>query len=522
MSLLLSNNFIAKKREESRMRILPLVFALLCFAQCVSQAAERPNIIFMFTDDHAYQAISAYGSKVNKTPNIDRIASEGMIFRNSFVTNSICGPSRAVILTGKHSHINGFRKNDDRFDGGQVTFPKLLRGAGYRTAIIGKWHLRSDPQGFDHWEILPGQGHYYNPDFVTKDGKHGESGYVTDIITDKSLAWIDQHRDQPFMLMMQHKAPHREWMPGPNHLSLYNEVTIPEPSNLFDDYATRGSAAHDQDMTIARTMNLTSDNKVWELDPDRQKKNIWHYNIGRMNDEQRANWNAAYGAKNEAFIDAKLTGKDLVRWKYQRYMKDYLRCIASVDDSVGRVLDYLKESGLEKNTVVIYSSDQGFYLGEHGWFDKRFMYEESMRTPLLVKWPGKVAAGSTSDKLVQNLDYAQTMLEIAGVKAPDDMQGRSLAPLLRGENPDWRESLYYHYYEGADSWHRVAKHEGIRTERYKLIHFYPLGYWELYDLKEDPQEMNNLYDNPAYATVTNQLKVKLDNLRSSYKVPDRE
>jgi arylsulfatase A-like enzyme len=501
------------------MRFYSLIIAIFCALNSAAPAADRPNIIFMFTDDHAYQAISAYGSKVNKTPNIDRIATEGMIFRNSFVTNSICGPSRAVILTGKHSHLNGFRKNDDRFDGGQLTFPKLLQETGYQTAIIGKWHLQSDPQGFDHWEILPGQGHYYNPDFVTRDGKHQESGYVTDIITDKSLKWIGENRDAPFMLMMQHKAPHREWMPGPDHLSLFDDVEISEPANLFDDYATRGSAAREQDMTIARTMNLTSDNKVWELDPDRRKKHIWHYNIGRMSEKQQADWNAAYVSKNRAFIDAKLTGKDLVRWKYQRYMKDYLRCIASVDDSVGRVLDYLQETGLERNTVVMYSSDQGFYLGEHGWFDKRFMYEESMRTPLLVKWPGKVTARSSSDKLVQNLDYAQTMLDIAGVKPPEDMQGASLLPLLGGEDPNWRGSLYYHYYEGADSWHSVAKHEGIRTARYKLIHFYTRGYWELYDLQADPHEMNNLYGQASHEEHVSRLKEQLQKLKSHYKVP---
>lgn len=504
------------------MRHLILILSVVSLCQSASPASDRPNIVFMFTDDHACRAISAYDSAVNKTPNIDRLAEGGMIFRNSFVTNSICGPSRAVILTGKHSHINGFRKNDDRFDGAQVTFPKLLRQAGYRTGLIGKWHLQSDPMGFDHWEILPGQGHYYNPDFVTSAGKHQESGYVTDIITDKSLKWISENRDKPFMLMMQHKAPHREWMPGPDHLALYDDVRIPEPPNLFDDYATRGSAARDQDMSIARTMNLTSDNKVWELDPNRRKKSIWHYNIGRMSEEQMARWNTAYEPRNREFIDADLSGQELVRWKYQRYMKDYLRCIASVDDSVGRVLDYLKEVGLEKNTVVIYSSDQGFYLGEHGWFDKRFMYEESMRTPLLIKWPGTVAAGSACDSLVQNLDYAQTFLEIAGVARPEGTQGASLVPLLRGERPEWRDSLYYHYYEGEDSWHRVAKHEGIRTDRYKLIHFYTLGYWELYDLKEDPREMNNLYGDASHQKLVAELKTQLKELKATYRVTSPE
>lgn len=497
-----------------------LALSLLTLA-CTASASERPNILFIFTDDHAYQAISAYGSKVNQTPNIDRIASEGAIFRNSFVTNSICGPSRAVILTGKHSHLNGFRKNDDLFDGGQTTFPKLLQNAGYKTALIGKWHLKSQPQGFNHWEILPGQGHYYNPDFVTKRGRHREPGYVTDLITDKSIEWIDRNRDQPFMLMLQHKAPHREWMPSPKHLALYDDVTIPEPDNLFDSYESRGAAARDQDMSIAKTMNLTSDNKVWELDVDRRKKQIWHYNIGRMTDKQRAGWNRAYAGKNAEFIASNLSGEALVRWKYQRYMKDYLRCIASVDDNVGRMLDYLKDSGLDKNTVVIYSSDQGFYLGEHGWFDKRFMYEESMRTPLLIKWPGKVKPGQSVDELVQNLDYAQTILDIAGVESPTDMQGRSLVPILRGKPTTWRESLYYHYYEGADSWHKVAKHEGIRTQRYKLIHFYTLGYWELYDLANDPQEMHNLYGSDAVESLAKELKQQLAALKAKYQVPEQ-
>ncbi len=482
--------------------------------------SERPNIVFMFTDDHAVQAISACGSVVNKTPQIDRLADEGMRFANSFVTNSICGPSRAVILTGKHSHMNGFRKNDDRFDGSQTTFPKLLRKSGYQTAMIGKWHLASDPEGFDHWEILPGQGHYYNPDFVTAKGRVTESGYVTDLITDKAIDWIQTcDRDKPFLVMMQHKAPHREWMPGPKYLDLYDDVMIPEPSNLFDDYATRGSAARDQDMSIEHTMNLTGDNKVWELEPNPQKSHLWKYNIGRMTQQEQERWNAAYGPKNREFLSAKLKGEALVRWKYQRYMKDYLRCIASVDESVGRVLNYLDESGLAENTVVVYSSDQGFYLGEHGWFDKRFMYEESMRTPLLIRWPGVTKPGSVSESLVQNLDYAQTFLEIAGISALSDMQGRSLVPLLNGDEPRWRDALYYHYYEGEKSWHRVAKHYGIRTDRYKLIHFYTLNEWELYDLSRDPQEMNNLYRQSDVTKLTAQLKEQLKALRRSYQVP---
>ena len=423
-------------RREFSMMLASTVVGGACGFAYARSTAKRPNILWIYSDDHAQRAISAYGgplAHLAPTPNLDRLAQRGMMFTNSFVTNSICGPSRAVILTGKHSHINGFRKNDDRFDGGQLTFPKLLQQAGYQTSLIGKWHLGSDPQGFDHWEILPGQGHYYNPDFVTAAGRKTEPGYVTDVITDKTIDWI-KHRDssKPFMLMMQHKAPHREWMPGPKYLDQYEDIEFPEPETLFDDYRTRGSAAHDQDMSIEHTMNLTGDNKVWELEPNPEKKNLWKYNIGRMNQQQHAQWNKVYGPKNRAFMKADLKGKDLVRWKYQRYIKDYLRCIASIDESVGRVQAFLKASGLEENTVVCYSSDQGFYLGEHGWFDKRFMYEESMRTPLLVSWPGRTQPGNTCHHLVQNLDYAQTFLEMAGVAAPKDMQGRSLVPLLQG------------------------------------------------------------------------------------------
>lgn len=480
--------------------------------------AKRPNFVFMFSDDHAQRAISAYPDSLNQTPNIDRIADGGMLFAESFVGNSICGPSRATILTGKHSHKNGFRKNDDRFDPDQTTFPKLLQAAGYRTAVIGKWHLKSDPQGFDHWNILPGQGHYYNPDFLSPKGRNTEPGYVTDVITDKGIDWIKKNSgDQPFFLMLQHKAPHREWMPGPKYLNLYDDVTFPEPDNLFDDYATRGWAARNQDMSIEKTMRLAGDNKVWELDT--RRGNLWKYNIGRMTDAQRKLWDRAYAPKNAKFLAANLKGRALVRWKYQRYLKDYLRCIASVDESVGRVLDHLKESGLDRNTVVIYGSDQGFYLGEHGWFDKRFMYEESMRTPLLIKWPGVTKPGSVCRQLVQNLDYAQTFLGIAGVKAPAGMQGRDLTPLLRGRSPKWRESLYYHYYEGENSWHRVARHDGIRTEQMKLIHFYTRNEWELYDLRQDPNEMNNLFGRDSHRQVGIDLQQQLATLRRQYGVP---
>ncbi|HDP35848.1 MAG TPA: DUF4976 domain-containing protein [Candidatus Hydrogenedentes bacterium] len=489
-----------------------------------ASGTDRPNILWIYSDDHAQNAVSAYGGRLAQaapTPNIDRIAREGMLFRNSFVTNSICGPCRAVVLTGLHSHLNGFRKNGDRFDGEQQTFPKLLRNSGYQTALFGKWHLESEPTGFDAWEILPGQGHYYNPDFITPDGRVREEGYVTDIITDKALGWLenDRNNEQPFMLMVQHKAPHREWEPSPRHHHLFDGVTIPEPDNLFDDYSGRGTAAHEQDMTIAKTMRLGPDLKVWSEEQKKGPEAKRTY--GRMNESQRAAWDAAYDPENKAFIEANLEGDDLVRWKYQRYMKDYLKCIAAIDDNVGRLLDYLEKTGLDKNTVVFYSSDQSFYLGEHGWFDKRFIYEESLRTPLLARWPGLIPAGSEASQMAQNLDCAETFLDIAGLPVPDNMQGRSLVPLMRGESPaDWRKSIYYHYYEGEGKVHNVYKHYGVRTERYKLAYFYTLDEWEFYDLQKDPNEMRSEYENPAYAEQVQALKTELARLREHYRVPE--
>lgn len=519
------------RRQFLRAASAGAVASLLLSTHNSAAAADgkRPNIVWIFSDDHAQNAVSAYGGRlaeVAPTRNIDRIAENGAVFDNSFVTNSICGPCRAVILTGLHSHLNGFRKNGDRFDGNQQTFPKLLQKAGYQTALYGKWHLSSDPTGFDAWEILPGQGHYYNPDFITPSGKVTESGYVTDLITDKALAWLEEKRDadKPFMLMIQHKAPHREWEPGPDHLNTFDDVEIPEPDNLFDDYSGRGTAARDQDMTIDKTMRMEMDLKVWDDKPtDERGLRGWNRTFGRMNDEQRAAWNAAYEPKNEAFREAELSGKELLRWKYQRYMKDYLRCIQSVDDNVGRVLDYLKENGLEENTVVFYSADQSFYLGEHGWFDKRFMYEESFRTPLLVQWPGRVQPGTHIKGMVQNLDCAQTFLDIAGAEIPGNMQGRSMVPLMENERTaTQRKSIYYQYYQGAKSTHKVYKHYGVRTERYKLIYFYTLDEWEFYDLKNDPNEMQSQYDNPAYRRDVKDMKAELVKLRKEYRVPEDE
>ena len=487
--------------------IAAAVLSVLPAAVCAAEASRRPNILFVFTDDHASHAISAYGSKINQTSNIDRLAREGMLFRNCFVTNSICAPSRAVIQTGKHSHVNGVIDNAVEFDTSQQTFPKLLQQAGYQTAIVGKWHLKAEPTGFDHWKVLIGQGTYYNPRFRTPEGLVTQTGYTTDIITDLALEWLDKGRDpsKPFMLMYQHKAPHREWLPGPDHLSMYDGVEIPEPPTLFDDYAGRTSAAKWATMTIRRHLN------------DLDLKLVLP---GYLNEDQRQQIEAAYGPENEAMKKADLKGDDLVRWKYQRYIKDYLRSIASVDDNLGRVLDYLDRSGLAENTVVIYNSDQGFYLGDHGWFDKRWMYEESLRMPLVVRWPGVTKPGSENRDLVQNLDFAETFLDMAGAPVPGDMQGRSLVPLLEGKTPDdWRKSIYYQYYE-FPGWHDVPRHYGVRTDRYKLVHYYNIGEWELFDLENDPDELKSVYDDPQHAGVVTELKAELDRLRKLYKADE--
>lgn len=487
-------------------KLLYSLFFISCFVSVIAEV-KRPNIVFIFSDDHAYQAISAYGSEVNQTPNIDRIAAEGMIFNKCYVTNSICGPSRAVIQTGKHSHLNGFYRNGLTFNGDQQTFPKLLQKAGYQTAIIGKWHLGSIPQGYDYSEVLKGQGPYYNPPMIKNGKATSHVGYTSDIIADLTLKWLKEGRstEKPFMLMMQHKAPHRNWMPGPKYLNRYDDKTIPEPDNLFDDYSTRGTAAKTQDMSIEKTMTQSD----LKLSKPRG-----------LNAEQLKVWNAAYGEKNAKFNEAKLQGKELIKWKYQRYIKDYIRCIDSVDDAVGRVLDYLKEAGLEENTIVIYSSDQGFYLGEHGWFDKRFMYEESIRSPLVVRWPGVIKPGSISDELVSNLDFAETFLDIAGVKIPSDMQGKSLKPIMEGKKvKGFRDAFYYHYYCYPE-YHAVRRHDGVRTKRYKLIHYYDLQEYELFDLKTDPKEMRSLHSSEEYALVMKTMKQKLEAARAQYEVTE--
>jgi len=533
------------------------LFGLPLLEGCSPASNDPPNILFIFSDDHACQAIGAYGSRINQTPNIDRIAHEGALFENSFCTNSICAPSRAVVLTGKFSHVNGKIDNRaDPFDTSQPTFNKALQASGYQTAMIGKWHLRNDPEGFDYWKVLPGQGHYYNPDFRTpaalagtgaaggsdsSGGTEGEmgpaaaggtpgddvpevvteriEGYVTDIVTDLSLDWLRSGRDQekPFLLMCQHKAPHRNWMPGPEHLRTFEGEEIPEPETLFDDYSGRANPASNQEMSIAGHFFPAYDLKITPPDPgDEGDTNNWNWVWERMTPEQKATWNGVYDPQNEAFRAAGLEGDDLVRYYYQRYMKDYLRCIASVDDSVGHILDYLDESGLAENTLVIYSSDQGFYLGEHGWYDKRWMYEESLRMPFMARWPARIPPETRVPQMIQNIDYAPTFLEAAGLPVPEDVQGESLVSLMEGDDPDsWRRSIYYHYYE-FPAVHMVAKHYGVRTDRYKLIHYYETDEWECFDLEADPNELNSVYDDPGYVSVVAELEEELGRLREKY------
>ena len=433
------------------------------------------------------------------------------------MTNSICSPSRATILTGKYSHKNGVHDNYTPFDGSQVTFPKLLQQAGYQTAFIGKWHLHTEPTGFDHWDKLPGQGKYYRPVFETSAGKRNVPGHVTDITTELAVEWLAEKRDpeRPFLLMVHHKAPHSRWDPAPDKLGLYNG-RIPEPATLFDDYAGRGTAARHAKMRIGRDLSPPSV-KLWTDDNDGTAR--WLY--GHMSPAEIAAWKSAYYAENEAFEENLPTGEALTRWKYQRYIQDYLRCVASVDDGVGKLLDYLDENELADNTLIAYTSDQGFYLGEHGWFDKRFMYEQSLRTPLVMRWPASIEPGRVEERIVSNVDLAETFLDAAGISIPTDMQGRSLLPLLHGESPDdWRQTFYYHYYEGVEKDHHVFKHEGVTNGRHKLIHYYPLGEWELFDLERDPDEMRSVYGQPKYADIQRSLKKELSRLRGVLEITD--
>jgi len=503
-------------------------FSLLLFCQQQSSGDQKPNIVFIFSDDHAPHAIGAYNGwlkSVNPTPRIDELAKQGMLFEKSFCTNSICGPSRAVIMTGKHSHKNGFMNNGNTFNWNQQTFPKILRKAGYTTALYGKSHLKGNPKGFDDWKVLPGQGDYYNPDLITPKGRVRIDGHCTDVVTDLAVEWLKVGRDKtkPFMLMVQHKAPHRNWMPALRHLPLYDDVKIPEPATLFDKWEDNAPPARHQELEIDRHMDINYDlfldlTADYEGTPSqkRQDRSAWR-NMKKMTKDQLSSWRAFYGPRDKAFHEAKLSGKELVRWKFQRYAKNYLRCVRGVDDSVGKIQDTLKDLNLDDNTVVIYSSDQGFYIGDHGWYDKRWMYEESLMMPLIVKWPGVTKPDSRSDQMVQNLDYAQTFLEMAGAEIPANMQGRSLVPILKnGKADNWRKSIYYHYYE-YPSVHMVPRHYGIRTERYKLIHFYQFGNeWEMYDLEEDPDELTNIYGRADKKSLQIDLEQQLKAIRKFY------
>lgn len=451
---------------------------------------------------------------------MDRIAADGVRFTNSFVANSLSGPSRACMITGKHSCANKFYDNSTCvFDSSQQTFPKLLQRAGYQTALVGKWHLESMPSGFDYWEILPGQGDYYNPDFITQDkSRIRKHGYVTNIITDDAIDWMENKRDKdkPFCLLIHHKAIHRNWLADTCNLALYEDKTFPLPDNFFDDYEGRPAAAA-QEMGIVKDMDMIYDLKMLRPDKQTRLKALYEHYLGRMDEGQRAAWDKFYGPIIEDFYKQNLKGKELADWKFQRYMRDYMKTVKSLDDNVGRVLDYLKEKNLLDNTLVVYTSDQGFYMGEHGWFDKRFMYEESMRTPLVMHLPKDFSRKGDICEMVQNIDYAPTFLELAGAQIPGDIQGVSLVPLLKGEKPaDWRKALYYHYYEYPAE-HKVKRHYGIRTEHYKLIHFYDdIDEWELYDLKNDSTEMHNIYGRPDMAEVVEGLKVGLAALQEQY------
>lgn len=524
----------------ARCAVVPL--ALTALAGCSEEPTKRPNIIVIMTDDHTTQAMSCYGSLLVETPNLDRLAREGMLFENCYVPNAISGPSRACILTGKYSHVNGFTDNSRTFEGDQQTFPKLLHEAGYQTAMIGKWHLNSTPQGFDYWSILEGQGEYYRPQFVENGDTVLTPGYVTDVITDKAIGFLEQRdKSRPFAMLYYHKAPHRNWMPAQRHLGMNEAKVYPEPYNLLDDYAGRGSAAREQAMAIGKDMWAEWDLKLMSSDElareytldksgdankdDVKRANDWRSSVmqyqdayNRMTPDERAAWDRAYAPRIAEWrrIKDSLPEEELVRWKYQQYMKDYCAVVKGVDENVGRLIAYLEKTGELDNTILIYTSDQGFFLGEHGWFDKRFMYEECQRTPLLVRYPRAIEAGVRTKTLAMNIDFAPTLVDMAGLDIPSDMQGRSLRGVLTsgGKTPEgWREGVYYHYYE-YPSWHSVKRHYGIRTADYKLIHFYnDVDEWELYDMKKDPHEMQNRYNDPDYAAVREDLHRRLEALQ---------
>lgn len=552
--------------------------ALSCVAataqaqQKAAAATQRPNIVYIMCDDHAFQCISAYGSPISKlapTPNIDRIAERGMRFDRAFVENSLSTPSRACLMTGLYSNQNGQRQLGEGIDTTRTFFTEQLQQAGYQTAVVGKWHMGCDPKGFDYYHIYNDQGQYYNPQYrgTDTDGKYiVEEGYSTDLTTDHALSFIE-HRDtnKPFCLLLHHKAPHRNWLANTKYFGMYDNVTFPMPETFYDDYETRGSAVRTQKMSVTKDMRWEQDFKVPEM-LDTANADSWDSylslmnEVNRMNPEQRIAWGKYYFPRNRRLLEARLTGKELDEWKYQNYIRDYMSVIKSVDESVGRVLDYLDSHGLTDNTIIVYTSDQGFYMGEHGWFDKRFMYEESLRTPLLIAYPGHIQPGTVCNKLVQNIDYAPTFLDLAGVSKPKELPGRSLTPIFKAGDKvkGWRNSIYYHYYD-YPTYHMVRKHDGVRTDRYKLIHFYgaggldavkenkyqrqpgtrehgcmtyltSLGYFEpkdsavnyneLYDLQADPHELNNLYGKPGYEKITKQLQKQLTDYRKSIGVDE--
>ena len=521
----------------------------------VLSQVSRPNIVYIMTDDHTAQMMSCYDTRFVETPNLDRIARDGVRFTHSYVANSLSGPSRACMLTGKHSHKNGFTNNEHGiFDGSQQTMPKLLQKAGYETCLIGKWHLVSTPTGFDHWEILPAQGDYYNPMFIHEDGtSSADSGYVTRIITDKALAWMDQRLSpprgergeglKPFALFIHHKACHRAWLPALEDIRMYEDKTFDLPPEFHDDYATR-EAAGKTEMEIGKDMDIVYDTKMFvshEETPQTRLSSSYERMIGRLSKTERKQYDDFYVPLSRQFYEE--WGKDynflphqaqssvagsrdaeLLEWKYQRYMRDYAKVVHSLDQEVGRVLDYLEARGLLDNTLVVYTSDQGFYMGEHGWFDKRFMYEESLSTPLVMRLPKGYERRGVIDEMVQNIDYAPTFLDLAGAPIPEDIQGISLLPLLKGKKSpkQWRDAIYYHYYEYPAE-HEVRRHYGIRTDRYKLIHFYghDVNNWELFDLKNDPHELHNLYGQPGMEALQQQLHRRLEQLQIQYDDPQR-
>lgn len=500
---------------------LPLFSCTSKKEKTADKAENKPyNIVYIMTDDHTAQMMSCYDKRYIKTPNLDRIANDGVRFTNSFVANSLSGPSRACMITGKHSCANKFYDNSTCvFDGSQQTFPKLLQKAGYETALIGKWHLESLPTGFNYWEIIPGQGDYYNPRFINMQNEtKQEKGYLTNLITDKSIDWLENQRDKnkPFCILIHHKAIHRNWLPELKYLNEYEDKTFPLPDTFYDDYKGRKAAAA-QEMNIYKDMDIMYDTKMLDMQQDSRLKKAYLNFIGRLTPEERKQYDDFYAPIIAEFKKKNPKGKELAEWKFQRYMRDYSKVVKTLDDNVGRVLDYLKEKNLLDNTLVVYTSDQGFYMGEHGWFDKRFMYEESMRTPLIMHLPKGFNRKGDISEMVQNIDYAPTFLELAGVEVPKDIHGISLLPLLKGEKPkDWRNALYYHFYEYPAE-HMVKRHYGVRSERYKLIHFYnDIDEWELYDLQEDPKELNNIYGKPGYESITKDLEKKLVELQTQY------